>query len=82
MIEHLDNGPAVVVGRAIGQSARRFGRNRHERVVAGGSTADPEPAGPLDPFRPRETANELRDQFGELITLAVVRHARRDPAQP
>ncbi|MBD0323003.1 MAG: alpha/beta hydrolase [Aldersonia sp.] len=30
----------------------------------------------LDPFRPRETATELRDQFGDLVTIAVIPHAR------
>ncbi|MFE5702612.1 alpha/beta fold hydrolase [Rhodococcus koreensis] len=29
----------------------------------------------LDPFRPRETANELRDRFGELVTVSVVPNA-------
>ncbi|KAF0964666.1 alpha/beta fold hydrolase [Rhodococcus sp. T7] len=29
----------------------------------------------LDPFRPRETANELRDRFGELVTVTVVPNA-------
>ncbi|MFC0447718.1 alpha/beta fold hydrolase [Rhodococcus jostii] len=29
----------------------------------------------LDPFRPRETENELRDRFGELVTVAVVPNA-------
>lgn len=30
----------------------------------------------LDPFRPRETANELRDQFRDLVTVAIVPNAR------
>ena len=29
----------------------------------------------LDPFRPRETANELRDRFGELVTVTVIPNA-------
>lgn len=30
----------------------------------------------LDPFRPRETTNELRDRFRDLVTVAVVPNAR------
>ena len=26
----------------------------------------------LDPFKPRETANELREEFGERVTIAVI----------
>ncbi|UOT03151.1 alpha/beta hydrolase [Rhodococcus opacus] len=29
----------------------------------------------LDPFRPRETENELRDRFGELVTVTVIPNA-------
>ncbi|MDV7241452.1 MULTISPECIES: alpha/beta hydrolase [Rhodococcus] len=29
----------------------------------------------LDPFRPRETANELRDQLGEVVTVSVIPNA-------
>ncbi|BAH50490.1 alpha/beta fold hydrolase [Rhodococcus opacus] len=29
----------------------------------------------LDPFRPRDTANELRDRFGDVVTVSVVPNA-------
>jgi len=38
----------------------------------------------LDPFKPRETANELREEFGERVTIAVIPDASHAliPEQP
>ena len=38
----------------------------------------------LDPFKPRETTNELRDEFGERVTVAVIPDASHAliPEQP
>jgi len=38
----------------------------------------------LDPFKPRETMNELRDEFGGRVTIAVIPDASHAliPEQP
>jgi len=38
----------------------------------------------LDPFKPRETVNELKDEFGERVTIVVIPDASHAliPEQP
>jgi len=57
----------------VNQSQFAAGRaTRQEEWWGAGSAPLLDLQAALDPFKPRETANELKDEFGERVTIAVI----------